>query len=85
MSFCTNINDVNIQRFLAGLRPLIGKAYLSSYSIKHHSRGELSIKYYVIVDVITDNIFTGRYPEYKDITISYKMFAEMLNHMYGKL
>lgn len=85
MSFCTNINDVNIQRFLAGLYPLIGKAYLSTYSIKHHSMGILSIKYYVIVDVITDNIITGRYPEYKEMTISYKIFTEMLNHMYGKI
>ena len=85
MSFCTNINDINVQRFLVELYPLIGKAYLSSYSTEHCNGGVLSITYYVIVDVITDNIFTGRYPEYKDVTISYKMFTEMLNHMYGKL
>lgn len=85
MSFCTNINDINVQRFLAGLYPLIGKAFLFRYSKDHHNGGTLSINYCVEVDVIIDGQLMGGYPEYKDVTISYKMFTEMLNHMYGKL
>ena len=84
MSFSTNINDINVQRFLAGLYPLIGKAYLFRYD-KDHRRGVLTINYCVPKDAIIDGQFMGRYPEYKYITISYKMFTEMLTYMYGKL
>ena len=83
MSFSTNINDINVQRFLAGLYPLIGKAFLFRYDKDHHHGGVLTINYWVTIDVIIDGQFTGRYPEYKEMTISYKMFTEMLDHMHG--